>query len=388
MASTMSLELNAAVSAFTVDLYKHILSDSGGTKNIVFSPFSIAAALSMTLAGAKQRTADEIANVLHIQGNTIHSLFSEFLANISTYAPDVALDVANRLYAEKSYDILDEYVATLQKFYNTTVVPVNFKNEAEAARLVINAWVEEVTKSKISELLPFGEVDSDCVLVLVNAIYFKGLWEKQFSPETTTLKEFHVSKEAARKVHMMYMQAEFKVNLECGDLKAAAVEIPYKGGWTSMVILLPHEVDGLPHLEATLTAAKLSNIFTGLETADVGLSLPRFKVELSVNIKNVLQSMGVQDLFSHKADLSGISGGRDLVVSAAFHKAFVEVKEEGTEAAAATAIVKKKKKKCISSSSAIPFVVDHSFMFIIKCRDSDVILFAGSVRDVPRAGRL
>ncbi|KAH7972753.1 hypothetical protein HPB52_016628 [Rhipicephalus sanguineus] len=294
----MSLELSASISAFTVDLYKHILLDSDGMKNIVFSPFSIAAALSMTLTGAKHRTADEIANVLHVQGNTIHSLFSEFLANISTYAPDVALDVANRLYAEKSYDILNDFIIQV-------VVPVDFKNEAEAVRLFINAWVEEVTKSKISELLPFGEVDSDCVLILVNAIYFKGLWDKQFSPEATTVKEFHVSKEAARK-------AEFKVNLECGDLKAAAVEIPYKGGWTSMVILLPHEVDGLPHLEATLAAAKLSNIFTGLETADVELILPRFKVELSVNIKTVLQSMGVQDLFSHKADLSGMSGGKTL----------------------------------------------------------------------------
>ncbi|KAL1435304.1 hypothetical protein MTO96_011216 [Rhipicephalus appendiculatus] len=306
----MSSELSAAISAFAVDLYKHILSENGGMKNIVVSPFSIAAALSMTLAGARQHTADEIVDVLHVKGDAVHSLFSELLANISAYAPDVVLDVANCLYAEKSYKILDEYVAALQKYYNTTVVPVDFKSEAEAARLVINAWVEEVTKSKISELLPFGAVDCDCVLVLVNAIYFKGLWEKQFSPQATTLKEFHVSKDAASKVNMMHMQAEFKVNLRCSDLNATAVEIPYKGGKISMVILLPREVDGLPHLEGTLTPSKLSDIFTGLDAANVALSLPRFKVELSVNIKEVLQSMGVQDLFSHEADLSGISGGK------------------------------------------------------------------------------
>ncbi|KAH6925768.1 hypothetical protein HPB50_009826 [Hyalomma asiaticum] len=335
----------------------------------------------MTLAGARQRTADEIAKVLHVKGNTIHSQFSEFLADVTAYAPDVTLDVANRLYVEKTYDILDEYLSALRISYNTTIVPVDFNCGAEAARLAINAWVEEATKSKIRELLPFGEVDSDCVLILVNAIYFKGLWEEQFKPEATTLKEFHVSKGAAKKVHMMYKQAEFKVNIECGDLNATAVEIPYKGGKTSMVIILPREVNGLPHLEAALTPSKLSDIFVGLETAVVELSLPRFRVDLSVNIKNVLQSMGVQDLFSHNADLSGIGGAKDLVVSAAFHKSFVEVNEEGTEAAAATAVVKKKKKKRIISVTE--FVVDHPFIFIIKCSDQDVILFAGSVRDIP-----
>uniref|UniRef100_A0A131YJL1 Serpin B n=1 Tax=Rhipicephalus appendiculatus TaxID=34631 RepID=A0A131YJL1_RHIAP len=378
----MSSELSAALSAFTIDLYKQVLKESGGRTNIAISPFSIAAALSMTLAGARQHTAEEIANVLHVKGNTIHSQFSEFLDNISTYAPDVALEVANRMYLEKSYKILDEYVAALQKYYNTTVVPVDFKSEAEAARLDINAWVEEVTKSKIKQLLPFGGLDSDSVLVLVNAIYFKGLWDKQFSPEATSLKEFYLSKEASKKVHMMYKQANFKLNTECGDLNAAAIEIPYKGGKTSMVILLPHEVDGLPHLEAALTPSKLSDIFTGLYTALVQLSLPRFKVELSVNIKNVLHSMGVQDLFSRKADLSGISGEKDLVVSAAFHKAFVEVNEEGTEAAAATGMMIKKKKCAIR---VIPIVVDHPFMFFIKSRDPDVILFASSVRDMPSA---
>nr|QNV48483.1 serpin 9 [Rhipicephalus haemaphysaloides] len=378
----MSSELSAALSAFTVDLYKQVLMECGGTKNVVISPFSITTALSMTLAGAKQHTADEIADVLHVKGDTIHLLFSEFLANVSTYAPDVALNVANRLYLEKSYNILDEFVATLQKYYDTTVVPVDFKSEAEAVRLAINAWVQEVTISKICDLLPFGGVDSDSVLVLINAIYFKGLWDKQFNPEATTLEEFHGPKEAAKKVHMMYKQADFKVNLECGDLNSAAVEVPYKGGKTSMVILLPREVDGLPHLEATLTALKLSDIFTGLRTAVVQLSLPRFKVELSVNIKNVLQSMGIQDLFSRKADLSGISGEKDLVVSAAFHKAFVEVNEEGTEAAAATGMLIRKKKCAIQ---AIPFVVDHPFIFLIRSHNPDIILFAGSVRDVPIA---
>nr|XP_050037496.1 leukocyte elastase inhibitor-like [Dermacentor andersoni] len=379
----MSADLTVALSAFTVDLYKQVLAKSGGMKNIVVSPFSIAAALSMTLAGARQRTADEIASVLHTRDNLIHSQFSEFFAIVSTYSPDVVLEVANCLYAEKTCDILEEYLVTLKTFYNSAVVPVDFRNEAEAARLAVNSWVKEATKSKIVDFFPSGVLDSDCVLVLVNAIYFKGLWDKQFNAEATALKNFHLSKEAAKEVHMMYKLAEFKVNVECGDLNAAAIEIPYKGSKTSMVILLPHEEDSLPQLEAALTLPKLLDVVRGLETALVELSLPRFKIEQSVDIKQVLQSMGVQDLFSHRADLSGINGKKDLFVSAAFHKAFVEVNEEGTEAAAATGIVKKKKKKCIIST--IPFVVDHPFMFFIKSHDPDVILFAGSVRDMPSA---
>ncbi|KAH6925769.1 hypothetical protein HPB50_009827 [Hyalomma asiaticum] len=376
----MSSELCAATSAFAVELYQQVLATTGATKNIAISPFSIAAALSMTLAGARQRTADEIEKVLHVNRDSIHLEFSKFLADVTAYAPDVTLDIANRLYAEKSYKILDEYIAALRKFYHTTVVSVDFKNEAEAARLAVNAWVEEVTKSKIRGLLPLGSVDSDSVLILINAIYFKGLWEKQFNPDATTLKDFQVSKGAARKVRMMFKRAEFKINFD--DPNFAAVEIPYRGGKTSMVILLPHEVDGLPHLEAALTPSKLSDIFTGLEMTLVELSLPRFRVALSVNIKNVLQSLGVKDLFSREADLSGIGGEKDHGVSAAFHKAFVEVNEEGTEAAAATGMMMKKRKCAIS---AVRFVVDHPFMFIIKCREPDVILFAGSVRDVPSA---
>ncbi|KAH7972751.1 hypothetical protein HPB52_016626 [Rhipicephalus sanguineus] len=375
----MSTDLTSAISTFTIDLYRQLLSDScGETANIVVSPFSIAAALSMTLAGAKGNTATEITKVLHTSGDLIHGQFSEFFARVSTYAPDVMLDVANRLYSEKTFVVLEDYLATLKKFYDSTVVPVNFKTEAEAARVAINAWVEEATKSKIKDLLPNGVVDSDTALVLVNAIYFKGLWKDQFNPKVTCLQEFHTSKESSKEVDMMYKQSRFGINTTCTDLNANAIEIPYRGGKTSMVIVLPHEVDGLAKLEVALTPSKLSDILNGFHYKTVALSLPRFRIEYSVNLKQTLRSMGVKDLFSNNANLSGINGKRDLTVSAAVHKAFVEVNEEGTEAAAATAMVIMK--KC--AVMAIPFCVDHPFMFFIRSHDPDVILFAGSVRDV------
>lgn len=376
----MSADLTTAILAFTVDLYKQLLSGSGSeTKNIIVSPFSIAAALSMTLAGAKERTAIEITNVLHTKDDMIHAHFSDFFAKVATYAPDVTLDVANRMYSEKTFGILESYISTLKKFYNSTVVPVDFRNNAEGARLAMNAWVEETTKSKIKDLLPNGVVSSDTALVVINAIYFKGLWKEQFNPKVTSLQKFHTSKESAKDVHMMYKQSHFKINTECSDLNANAVEIPYKGGKTSMIILLPHEIDGLPKLEAALTPSKLIDVLKGLDSTIVDLSLPRFRIEHSVDLKKTLHAMGVRDLFTdNAADLSGIDGKRDLVISAAIHKAFVEVNEEGTEAAAATGMVAMARCAIIG----IPFSVDHPFMYFIRSHDPDVILFAGSVRDV------
>nr|QNV48484.1 serpin 10 [Rhipicephalus haemaphysaloides] len=376
----MSADLTTAIVAFTLDLYKQLLSESPGeTKNIVVSPFSIAAALSMTLAGAKGNTAAEITNVLHTKDDMIHAHFADFFAKVATYAPDVTLDIANCMYTEQTFKVLESYLAALKKFYNSTVVPVDFKNNAEAARVAVNAWVEETTKTKIKDLLPKGVVDSDTALVLVNAIYFKGLWKEQFNPEVTSLQEFRTSKESSKQVHMMYKQSHFKINTECSDLNANVIEIPYKGGKTSMVILLPHEIDGLSKLEAALTPSKLSDVLKGLDATIVDLSLPRFRIEYSMDLKKTLRTMGVKDLFAdNAADLSGIDGKRDLVISAAVHKAFVEVNEEGTEAAAATGMVAMARCAIIG----IPFMVDHPFMYFIRSHDPDVILFAGSVRDV------
>uniref|UniRef100_G3MLE6 Serpin domain-containing protein n=1 Tax=Amblyomma maculatum TaxID=34609 RepID=G3MLE6_AMBMU len=378
----MAEDLSSAVLAFSLDLYKQLLTGARGSgQNVVVSPFSIATALSMTLAGARGLTADEITAALHTgKLNDVHSNFSDVLAKLSGLAPDVTLEVANRLYCEKTFSILDDYTTALKKSYGSTVASVNFKTEAEQARLAINGWVEEATKSKIRDLLPLGTVDYDTALVLVNAVYFKGLWQEPFNPRRTSQKQFNLSKDKVKTVDMMRKEAMYRTCEKCDvDLKASAIEIPYKGGKTSMLILLPDEVEGLADLEAALTPSKLANIMKCLGTAKtVILSLPRFKVEQATNLKETLPVIGVKELFSETADLSGINEKKELTVSAAVHKAFVEVNEEGTEAAAATAM--------LASNSCERFTpkfnVDHPFMFLIRSHDPDVILFLGSVRDI------
>lgn len=377
----MSTELSNALLAFSTDAYKQLLiEDRGSTNNIVFSPFSIATALSMTLAGARGQTAEEITRILHAGELTgAQGLFSEFLSKVSSYAPDVTLELANRLYVEETYIILDQYTASLKKFYGSSVAPLSFKTAPEQARLAVNNWVEEATKSKIKDLLSSGAVDCDTALVLVNAIYFKGLWNDQFNPNFTSQSQFHTSKSSVKIVDMMYREGRYRINENPDGLSAGAIEIPYKGGKTSMVILLPDDVEGLAALEAALTSpVKIVDVLKGLRTRVVELRIPRFKVELATDLKKTLQSMGFESLFSKTADLSGMDGKRELTVTAAVHKAFVEVNEEGTEAAAATSMVATN--RCARFVAS--FTVDRPFVFLIRSHDPDIVLFIGSVRDI------
>uniref|UniRef100_A0A0K8R721 Putative salivary serpin n=1 Tax=Ixodes ricinus TaxID=34613 RepID=A0A0K8R721_IXORI len=374
----MASNLACPLFDFTLDLYKQLLVQTGSTANIFYSPFSIAAALSMTLAGARHHTAKQVEHVMHLEAGTVHKHFSDVLSKIDSYAPDVTLQVANRLYSDQSFSVLPAYTSLLEEFYKSTMKAVDFKNDPGASRLEINAWVQEATRSKIKDLLPEGSIDSDTVLVIVNAIYFKGLWSFQFNPRATSPEEFHVSKDGTKTVDMMYKQAKFRMS-RCDEHKVSVLEIPYKGKRASMVILLPDEMDGLSDLEKSLTSSTFRKILDGLtrETL-VDLRLPRFRLEQTTNLKDTLKEMGIHDLFSSSADLSGMSGNESLKVSAAIHKAFVEVNEEGTEAAAASAFAVNA--RC--AVYGVSFTVDHPFLFVIRSHDPDIILFMGSVREV------
>uniref|UniRef100_A0A147BQW6 Putative serine proteinase inhibitor n=1 Tax=Ixodes ricinus TaxID=34613 RepID=A0A147BQW6_IXORI len=372
----MASDLGDSLLRFSVDLYKTLKCKAGGRGNIICSPFSIAAALSMTLAGARNNTAKQILGALCVEHGTVHASFASFLSKLPEYAPDVVLHVANRLYSDQTYKALEEFTSVLQKLYGSTIEHVDFKHNADKARLQVNAWVEGVTRSKIKDLLAEGIVDASTALIVVNAVYFKGLWDEQFDPGATFKQAFYETADRSKQVDMMYQSKPFRF-CHYPAFKVRALEIPYKGRKTSMVVVLPEEVDGLAAFEEGLTASKLTEILQGLSGhGEINLSLPKFKLEQAVDLKTVLVAMGIEDLFMpSRCDLSGIGGERDLVVSDAVHKAFVEVNEEGTEAAAATAMV-----VCDGAMFGIRFSVDHPFLFLIRGHDPDVILFVGSVR--------
>ncbi|EPY72526.1 serpin peptidase inhibitor, clade B-like protein [Camelus ferus] len=272
-----------------------------------------------------------------------------------------------------------EYMDNVKKLYLASVESADFANAPEESRKMINSWVERQTNEKIKNLFPKDSIDSSTVLVLVNAIYFKGQWHQKFKEENTVKEKFWLSKDTSKSVQMMKETNTFNfTSLE--DMQVKILEIPYKGEELSMMLLLPNEVDGLQKLEDKLTAEKLLEWTSSqnMWKSQVDLHLPRFKVEETYDLKAILVALGVVDAFnSQKADFSGMTRKNNLVVSKALHKSFVEVNEEGTEAAAATGI-----STGIGITSAPRyerFHCDHPFLFFIRHNKTNSILFLGRV---------
>lgn len=375
-------QLSSANTLFALELF-HTLSESSPTGNIFFSPFSISSALAMVTLGAKGSTAAQLSKTLHFDSvEDVHSQFQSLNAEVSKREASHTLKLANRLYGEKTYNFLPEFLTSTQKMYGAALAPVDFQHASEDARKEINQWVKGQTEGKIPELLAVGVVDSMTKLVLVNAIYFKGIWEEKFMKGNTKDVPFRLNKKDTKTVKMMYQKENFPFGY-IPDLKCKVLEMPYKGGELSMVILLPEDIEdefmGLKKIEEQLTLEKLHECskLGKLSNIDVHVKLPRFKMEESYIFNSHLGHLGLQDLFSSsKADLSGMSGSRDLFISKIVHKSFVEVNEEGTEAAAATACTN------VYACYSMPeeeFTVDHPFLFFIRYNPTANVLFFGRV---------
>ncbi|KAM4835752.1 leukocyte elastase inhibitor [Thomomys bottae] len=372
-------QLSNANALFSLDLF-HLLSENNPTGNIFISPFSISSALAMVLLGSRGKTASQISKAFHFDKvEDIHSRFQGLHAAINKQGSPYILKLANRLYGEKTYNFLPEFLASTQKMYGAELASVDFQHASEEARKVINKWVKGQTEGKIPELLAAGMVDNMTKLVLVNAIYFKGNWQEKFMKEDTTDAPFRLNKKETKTVKMMYQKKKFPFGY-IQDLKCQVLELPYQGKELSMVILLPDDIEdestGLKKIEKQLTLEKLREWIKpkNLMNTEVNVRLPRFKLEETYVLNSDLARLGVQDLFSSsKADLSGISGATDLFISNIVHKSFVEVNEEGTEAAAATA--------GIATFAMLmheeEFTADHPFIFLIQDKPTGNILFLG-----------
>ncbi|KAM7229792.1 hypothetical protein CapIbe_019908 [Capra ibex] len=394
-------QLSAANTRFAVDLFR-TLTEHNPAGNIFISPFSISSALAMVFLGARGDTAAQLSKVLHFEGVEIHSGFQSLNADINKHGAPYTLKLANRLFGEKSYDFLPEFLASTQKMYNAELASVDFLRASEEARKSINEWVKGQTGGKIPELLASGMVDSLTKLVLVNAIYFKGSWQEKFMVEATKDAPFRLNKvrvddwqekfmveatkgapfrlnkKETKTVKMMYQKKKFPFGY-IKDLKCRVLELPYEGKDLSMVILLPDDIQdeatGLKKIEQQLTLEKLREWTQpeSLDLLEVRVQLPRFKLEESYDLSEPLARLGARDLFGSKADLSGMSGASDLFISKVVHKSVVDVNEEGTEAAAATGAI-------AQYAMLMPeeeFVADHPFIFFIRHKPSSHILFLG-----------
>ncbi len=358
--------------AFALDLYAQLREQEG---NLFFSPLSLSTALAMTYAGARGQTTEQMATVLHFPPDqqkmhaTFAALNKDLLADIEHRG--YQFHIANALWGQKGSHFREEFLQTMRTHYGAGLHEVDFRTAAEEARKTINAWVEQQTKEKIKDLIPQGTLDALTRLVLTNAVYFKGDWLHPFGKSETKQEAFHVTATQQVTVPMMH-QTQFFKYFDGGSFQA--LELPYVGATLAMVVFLPKEREGLSAFAQTLTAQKLTEWLRALQPKEVIVTLPKFTVTAEFLLHQTLSAMGMPLAFSDKADFSGMSEEGNLAISAVIHKAFVDVNEEGTEAAAATGVG-------MRATAAGPppevFRADHPFLFLIRDTRSGSILFLG-----------
>jgi serpin B len=364
---------------FAFDLYGRLRDRPG---NLFASPYSLSTALAMTYAGARGRTAEEMAATLHfsLPPADLHPAFAALDRQLHDgKGRRYKLAVANALWGQEGETFRPDFLRLLAENYGAGLRRVDFLS-VEQARRTINSWVEEQTGGKIKDLLQPPLPGPDTSLVLTNAIYFKGDWASPFPKGATKDETFTVTEDKHVRVPMMHRTGRLGY-LDGGDFQA--LELPYAGDDLAMVVLLPKKADGLAEFEDSLTAERLSAWLAKLRPHRVDVALPRFKVEARFELEKVLPEMGMPLAFTPSADFSGMNGKRDLFISAVIHKAFADVNEEGTEAAAATAVVITRA-MAVAPEPAVVFRTDHPFVFLIRHNRSGSLLFLGRVVD-PRA---
>ena len=371
---------------FAVDLYGQLTKEQPG-KDLFFSPTSISIALGMTAAGARGQTEAEMAQALHLTGilPQAHAEYHKALERWNSANKDrgYKLSVANRLWGQKGFPFLASYLTLTRQEYGAELGLVDYVGQTEAARQEINTWVEKQTAEKIKDLLPQGVLDKMTRLVLTNAIYFKGDWASQFKKDQTHDEDFTVSSTRKVKAPLMHQKHSYPFQ---EDASLQVLELPYKGNDLSMLVLLPKAADGLVDLEKSLSASKIADLRGRLCSRKVEVYLPKFKLEASLSMRTTLEGLGMNVPFTDAADFSGMDGRRDLYISAVVHKAFVDVNEEGTEAAAATGVVMTMKSARIELPPVV-FRADHPFVFAICDKNDGSILFLGRVTDPRGNGR-
>lgn len=364
--------------AFAVNLYGQLREEPG---NLFFSPASVSAAFAMAYAGARGQTATEMAGVFHftLPPDQLHPAMGALLAAMNADHTGYQLRVSDALWAQQDARFLGNYLNLVESDYGAGFHRVNFKASPEAVRTTINQWVEQQTNNKIQNLIQPGMLSTSTRLVLTNAIYFKGDWLNIFQKSATQDEMFHLDATQTVKSPMMHRTGSYRY-YDGGTFQE--LELPYKANELSMVVLLPKDIDGLPALEQSFTSASLADWLQDLEpAAKVILTFPRFTMTKQFELSSTLARMGMPQAFSGAADFSGMTGKRDFSISAVIHKAFVDVSEQGTEAAAATATVMTATamRAQMPEPPPIVFRADHPFFFFIRDMQSGAILFMGRV---------
>ena len=367
---------------FAFDIYQQLQSQPG---NLFYSPYSISSALAMTYAGAEGSTAEEMASVLRfmLDQENLHPAFNALDQKFDSLAEleipqdqgdPFQLNIANAIWGQKDFHFESDFLDLLAENYGAGLWLLDYISQPEESRLAINEWVSDETKEKIQDLIPQGGIDSDTRLVLSNAIYFKATWVEQFEKRLTEEGKFYglEGEEISAQMMQSGSSASFRY-LKDDDYQA--VELPYIGNQVSMLVVVPDQ-GMFEEFEDQFSIEKLNLILDGLSYSPVVLTFPKFEFEAEISLAEILTDMGMPTALSDAADFSGMTGSKDLFISDVFHKAFVSVDEEGTEAAAATAV-----DMSLTSmpESPLELTVDRPFLFLIREHDTGTVLFMGRV---------
>ena len=378
-------ELAAVVSGNTEFALKVFpLLDTSPDSNTFFSPYSITQAFALLAPGARGNTLTEIEQTLSfpLQPDRRNAAFNKLdlllagktngqvMPNGQTVP---RMTNANAVWGQKGFPILPGYLDVLAVNYGAGLNQVDFIDDTEEARQSINTWVEDRTNDRIKDLIPQGGVSTLTRLVLTNAVWFKSNWASQFSENNTTSRPFTSRDGSSSPAPFMRQTFSVPYSKVAG---CQAVDLPYAGDELSMLVIMP-DAGTFDRFLGSLTPTVLADITGQLATKTVDLSLPKFTFTRSASMRTILESLGMREAFDPAlADLSGIDGQRDLFVDGVFHQAFIAVDEVGTEAAAATGIV------VGITSAPIPeltLTVDHPFVFLIRDRETGLVIFLGKV---------
>ena len=373
---------------FALALYEHLRQGPG---NVFFSPLSLRTALSMAYAGARGETAAQISRALFFppSDEALHRAFAEILDRLNAAGAGYEMAVANSLWCQEGAPLQAGFLDLVDRHHTGGLNLVDFRRAAEAARVTINRWVQEKTRQKITDLIPSGGLSADTRLVLVNAVYFKGMWALKFPKAGTSEAPFYLADGGSVRAPLMHQQVKIRLLQAPGY---QAVDLDYQGSDLSMLVLLPDQKDGLRNLETSLSKGMLDECVAKMAVREVNLSLPRYRITWgTVNMGDQLIALGMPLAFDRsRADFSGINGHEPaheeaLFISAVFHKAFVDVNEQGTEAAAATAVSARVTTAMYGGPARVPiFRADHPFLFAIRERKTGAILFLGRMADPTR----
>ena len=360
---------------FSFSLYKELAREHPN-QNILFSPLSISQAMAITYAGARNNTETQIADVLHFTANQkeFHSNFSKLNTQLINNSDSINLNIANCIWAQKGYKFVPEYFKLIENSYKTPINYVNFtKNKCRIKAVEdINEWVSKKTDKQIVKIIEPEAISKLTRLIIVNAINFYGEWFYEFNTKNTDTKIFYSTK-GEEKTKFMHQSKEF---LFYNDDMISAIQLPYKGKKQSMIIILPTKEHNINEVEKTFDNYYLTNIIADMQKARVNLSLPKFNIESSAELKKTFQKMGITDAFSKNADFTGMTNKNDLKIDKIIHKAKIEVSEKGTKASAATAVV------MIRKTAYVPraiFNANHPFIYLIRDNTTGTILFMGKL---------